>query len=200
VDFETIHTAYKRKDVDTLVRALSDSDLAGQRTAARLVGKLGAEEAVPALIACLDIDDRTLKMLTLLSLGRIGDRRAILRVAELAENDPNLAVSTRATNILAQFGDPRAVGQLTSLLTETDRHLEGGRANTYLPDDGPFTRRLGRPSKVKWWIQKWAARRLVELQASDAASAVEQAARAAGSRRERRLLRRTSRRLRGMAA
>jgi hypothetical protein len=50
--------------------------------------------------------------------------------------------------------------------------------------------------KVKWRFQKWAARRLVEMRARDAAPAVAAASRTAGSLRERLLLRRTAWRLR----
>jgi hypothetical protein len=49
---------------------------------------------------------------------------------------------------------------------------------------------------VKRNLQKWAAKHLVELGAADTASEVARAATKATSLRERRLLRRTARRLR----
>jgi hypothetical protein len=130
------------------------------------------------------------------ALSRIGDRRAVPRIAQMAETDPILALSRSATDALAEFREPRAIALLVSLLTETDRHLADGRHQTWLPKERPSETINAPYAKVKQRTQKWTARRLVELQARGAAPAIEAAARTAPSRRERFLLRRTAWRLR----
>jgi HEAT repeat protein len=171
--------------IQALIVAVRQNGLEERGSAAMKLGKLQAAEAVPALLGCVDEDDYDLQMSALYALRRIGDERAIPRVAELAETARTLGVSTRATDV-----------------TETDRHLRDGRVETYLPPDTPalLKRRYSRPRKVKWTLQKWAARRFVELGATQAAPAVEKAAKGATSIRERLLLRRTARRLRQAAA
>jgi HEAT repeat protein len=182
--------------IQALIVALRQNNLEERGSAAMKLGKLQATEAVPALLECLDVDDHNLQMSALWALGKIGDERAIPRVAELAETTSLLGVSTRATDVLAELGDPRAIPQFVSLLTEIDRHFAESEPDSYFAPEQPFKGWWGRPRKVKWWIQKWAARRLVELRATEAAPAVEEAANSASSFRERLLMRRTARRLR----
>lgn len=177
--------------------ALSDPSTEVRRTAAFQLGRIGSSNAVPALIETLDDPSRDVRMSALRSLERIGDERAIPRIAEVAAGDPALGPSTRATELLAKLGDPRAAPLYLSLLTETDRHLADGRYRTSLPEDAPrlVEHLWGRPEAVKRQVQQTAARRLVKLGAVDAAPAVASAATRASSLRERRLLRRTARRL-----
>lgn len=188
--------------IQALIVAVRQNSLEERGSAAMKLGKLQAAEAVPALLECLDEGGYDLQMSALYALRRIGDERAIPRVAELAETARTLGVSTRATDVLAELGDPRGISQFVSLLTETDRHLRDGRVETYLPPDTPASlkRWYSRPRKVKWTLQKWAARRLIELRATQAAPAVENAAKGTTSLRERLLLRRTARRLRRASA
>ena len=149
------------------------------------------------IIEALDDPSRDVRMTALRSLERIGDERAIPRIAEVAVQDPALGPSTRATEMLATLGDPRAAPLFLSLLTETDRHLADGRYRTSLPEGSPrlFEHLWGRPEAVKRQIQHSAARQLVKLGAGGAAPAVASAATRASSVGERRLLRRTARRL-----
>ena len=177
--------------------ALSDPNPELRSTAAFQLRKIRSPDAVPALIDALDDPSRDVRMSALKSLEVIGDKRAIPQIAEVAVNDPALGPSTRATDILAKLGDPRAVPQLVSVLTETDRHLADGRHRTSLPEDSPrlFEHLWGHHEAVKRAVQKWAATRLVELGAMEVAPDVASAATRATSLRERRLLRRTARRL-----
>ena len=181
--------------------ALSDPSPELRIAAALQLGKIRGPDAVPALIATLDDPSPDVRMSALRSLGRVGDKQAIPRIAEVALQDPALGPSTRATDVLAKLGDPRAAPQLLSLLTETDRHLADGRHLTALPEDAPrlFEHLWWRPEAVKWNVQKWAAKRLVEHGAAEVAPEVARAATEASSFRERRLLRRTARRLRRAA-
>ena len=178
--------------------ALSDPSAAVRRTAAFQLGRIRSSDAVPALIDALDDPSRDVRMSALRSLERIGDERAIPRIAEVAGQDPALGPSTRATEMLAKLGDPRAAPLFLSLLTETDRHLADGRYRTSLPEGSSrlVEQLWGRPEAVKRQVQQLAARRLVELGAVDTAPTVASATTRASSRRERRLLRRTARRLR----
>lgn len=153
-------------------------------------------EAVPALIVGLDDPSEQVRMSVLRALAKIRDKRAVPHIARVAEADPALGVSSRATDVLAQLRDPRAIPQFVSLLIETDRHLANGRHETWVAKELQTSFINASYSKVKWRIQKWAAQRLVELRIKGAAPAVAAAARTAGSRRERLLLRRTAWRLR----
>jgi len=188
--------------IAALIEALGDSDPRNMSAAGRELELLHATEAVPALLDCLDEEDNrqvfSRPVSALLVLGRMGDARAIPKVAELAEKAPTLRVSALATDALAELGDPRAIPQFVSLLTETDRHFADGRWATYLPEDLPFKWWTRRPRSARYSIQRWAADRLVELKAADAAPAIDEAAKTEGSRRERRLLRKTARRLRSL--
>ena len=193
MNWKNLREAYERRDVQYLIDALKDTDIANRRRAARFLGQLRDPDAVPALLRCLDAKDDHLRMTTLWALSKIGDERAIPRLMEVATSDPSLGPSSRATDVLAQLGDPRAVAQFVSLLVETDHHLDNGRYLTHSPPDLSIGRQRRRT--IKRWIQKWSARRLVELNAAETIPALEEAARSANLR-ERVRLRRTIRKLR----
>jgi HEAT repeat protein len=178
--------------------ALSDPSPELRSLATVQLGRIRSADAVPALIDVLGDPSPKVRMAAVRSLGRIGDERAVTRVADVAENDPALGPSNYATETLAKLGDPRAVPQFLSLLTETDHHLADGRYRTCVPEDSPrvFAHLWGHRGAVKRNLQKWAAKHLVELGAVDTAPEVARAATEASSPRERRLLRRTARRLR----
>jgi HEAT repeat protein len=178
--------------------ALSDPSPDLRSSAAHQLRKIRSADAVPALIDVLDDPSRGVRMSALQSLQHIGDERAIARVAEVAVSDPALGPSSFATQTLAKLGDPRAVPQFLSLLTETDRHLADGRYRTWRSEDSPrFVEHLwGHPEAIKRHVQQWAAEGLVKLGAVGVEPEVASAATVTSSRRERRLLRRTARRLR----
>lgn len=180
--------ARRRRDTGRLTWALKDGDSEIRAMAAYHLGRLQSVEAGPALAECLDDPSEDVRMAVLSAFDRIGDRRAIPAVARTAANDPALAVSVRAIDVLAKLGDPRGIAGLVFLLTDTDRHLTGDR-NEAEPGSAAY-------AKAKWRLQKWAARRLVELRARDSAPAVRAAAADASTFGERLLLRRTAWRLR----
>jgi HEAT repeat protein len=177
--------------------ALSDPSPELRSTAAVHLAKIDSADVVPALIETLDDPSRDVRMSALQALGRSGDERAIARGADVAVSDPALGPSSYAAETLAKLGDPRAAPLLLSLLTDTDRHLANGRYRTWLPEDSPrlFVHLWGHREAVKAHVQKWAAKQLVELGAVEVAPELATAAAEATSRRERRLLRRTVRRL-----
>jgi HEAT repeat protein len=181
--------------------ALSDPSPELRSSAALHLRKIRSPDAVPALIDVLDDPSREVRMSALQSLARIGDKRAIPRVAEVAVNDPALGPSTYAMETLAKLGDPRAGPQFLSLLTETDRHIADGRYRTCMPESSPrlFEHLWGHREAVKRNLQRWAARQLVKIEAVGVAPEVATAATQASSFRERRLLRRTARRLQNAA-
>lgn len=175
-----------------------DADSEIRSWAAYYLGKLRSSEAGPALVKRLEDPNDEFRMTALRALARIGDKRAIPAVARTAASDPALGVSTQAIDVLAQLGDPRGIAGFVSLLTDTDRHLAGGRHETSYPKELQTRIGLGFISygKVKRSLQRWSARRLVELRAREAAPVVRAAVPGARSFRERLLLRRTAWRLR----
>src|SRR3954453_3479432 len=109
MDRAEIHDAARRRDSARLVQALRDTDGENRSLAAHYLGRLHSSEAVPALIESLDDPSEMGRMSVLRALGRIGDGRAIPRIAEVAETDPALGPASRATDVLARLGDPRAI-------------------------------------------------------------------------------------------
>lgn len=99
-----------------------------------LVRLLGAEEArhdvveafvrcgasaVPLLVEQLGATDRETKQAAIVTLGRIGDRRAVEPlIALLEERDPDLCVTIASA--LARLGDQRAFEPLLPLLADKD--------------------------------------------------------------------------------
>jgi HEAT repeat protein len=178
--------------------ALSDRDARVRGTAAAALGRIGSLDCVPVLVDALADTSQDVRHMAANLLGKIGDERATSRLTEVATADPALGASLCALDALAELGDSGAVPLFISLLTETDRHLADGRNKTWFGETTPGLLKAWyeRPRKVRRSLQKWSAKRLVELRASEVVTAIDEAARSAGSRRERLILRRTARRLR----
>ncbi|MEA1930778.1 MAG: HEAT repeat domain-containing protein [Euryarchaeota archaeon] len=92
--------------------------LAGKRdkTAIKILGKMGATEAVETLIEYVDADsDPTLQKVTFRALGEIGDEEAIQPLANklLMDNDN---VRPQAARALGLLGDTRAIKPLSETL------------------------------------------------------------------------------------
>ncbi|MFD1640674.1 HEAT repeat domain-containing protein [Halohasta litorea] len=92
--------------------------LAGKRdkTAIKILGKMGATEAVETLVEYVDADsDPTLQKVTFRALGEIGDEEAIQPLANklLMDNDN---VRPQAARALGLLGDTRAIKPLSETL------------------------------------------------------------------------------------
>ena len=90
------------------------------KPAIRILGKMGATEAVETLIEYVDADsDAPLQKVTFRALGEIGDERAVQPLADklLMDND---IVRPQAARALGLIGDTRAIKPLSETLKADD--------------------------------------------------------------------------------
>ena len=90
------------------------------KPAIRILGKMGATEAVETLIEYVDADsDAPLQKVTFRALGEIGDERAVQPLADqlLMDND---TVRPQAARALGLIGDTRAIKPLSETLKADD--------------------------------------------------------------------------------
>lgn len=90
------------------------------KPAIRILGKMGATEAVEPLLECVDADgDPPLQKVTFRALGEIGDERAVQPLADklLMDND---TVRPQAARALGLIGDTRAIKPLSETLKADD--------------------------------------------------------------------------------
>jgi HEAT repeat protein len=137
-----VYEARKRGDVDTLIAVLSDDprnrawaarylgdlgdpraiaplirllavrDFQARAHAARALAKLGATEAVPALLECVDEGpEDVMRAWAIDSLGRIGSYDATPKLIELL-HDPSAGLRLTAAAALGRIGDPRGLRPL----------------------------------------------------------------------------------------
>ncbi|TQQ82872.1 HEAT repeat domain-containing protein [Halonotius terrestris] len=91
-----------------------------KKPAIRILGKMGATEAVETLIEYVDADsDAPLQKVTFRALGEIGDDRAVQPLADklLMDND---VVRPQAARALGLLGDTRAIKPLSETLKADD--------------------------------------------------------------------------------
>jgi len=95
---------------------------AGRRDtgAIEVLGKIGSEEAVDALVDYVDSDNRELQKASLRALGEIGSEEAVQPIANqlVAESD---IVRSNAARTLGLIGDTRAIAPLADLLDDVDQ-------------------------------------------------------------------------------
>ena len=164
-------TARRQGDTNALIEMLGSTDLQARVSAIKQLGELRDRAGVAPLIRLLDARDDLLRTGALKALGKIGDPAAIPSAYATATEDESFLVRTAAMSTLAVLGDPR--GSTLISRTLADRSIPHRR-----------------------WYQKWAAERLVELNAVHAVPELEQARRDAGpvnSWRLRRAIRRLKR-------
>ena len=87
--------------------------------AARALGKLGDERAVPVLIDALNDDDRTLRAYVAGALGNLGDKRAVPSLISIL-GDEDSWVRREAALALGELGDERAVDPLINALNDDE--------------------------------------------------------------------------------
>jgi hypothetical protein len=94
----------ERNDLDGLIRAMQDPDIAVRAEAVSSLGNLGDPKAVEPLISTLDGDsDPYVRSLAAKSLGEIGDPRAMEPLRRAIKND-TMEVSLEAGKAAAQLG------------------------------------------------------------------------------------------------
>jgi HEAT repeat protein len=89
---------------------------------ARLLGYLGGEGALEALLYVLRGGEEGVAAASALALGDLGDRSAAEALAEVAQS-PQTLLAVAAIEALELLGDGRVLSQLVPLLWEDDRRL-----------------------------------------------------------------------------
>src|SRR4051794_30334980 len=103
--------------VDSLLALLKDSGRATARAwAANVLGEVGAQRALPALIRSLDDPEDEVRAKSASALGRLGDRRALGPLLDHLLTDPAPFVRVRIASTLSQFGGPEVVNRLVRTL------------------------------------------------------------------------------------
>jgi HEAT repeat protein len=111
--------AWSEGDAGYLMRALTDP--VTRSWAARYLGKLLAVEAIPPSSACCTRPTPHTRMAGADALGMLEAAEAAAPLAELAEEDPDEAVRSRAVTALGRIGDERTVPLLIRLLASPSR-------------------------------------------------------------------------------
>jgi HEAT repeat protein len=107
------------------------------------LGEMQTPRAVEPLIRCLQSSDEIVRVGALKALAKIGDPRAVPAVYEVATGRDAFGVRVDAVSTLGTLRDRRAVPLIVAMLAEED-----------CPHPG--------------WYQKWAAKRLIEMKATEA--------------------------------
>lgn len=102
--------------LEPLVKLIQDSNEEVRNFAAVMLGALGDDAGVPALIAALEDPDLNVRHAAAASLGQIGHAAAVTPLIAVLEQEPWLQYP--AINALSQIGDERAVPALVPLLGE----------------------------------------------------------------------------------
>lgn len=99
-----MEAAAEEGDLETLLEGLESDNVVVRQDAARMLGELGDERAVPALIERLEQDeDEFVRALSASSLADLGDERAI-EPLQNALQDEDERVREAADVALAQLG------------------------------------------------------------------------------------------------
>lgn len=137
------------KAIQYLIQAIGDPDERIQAKSIDLLGDLRASEAIPVLVQCLSrtTTNPNLKPLILAALGKIGDSRAAVPIAEYLQRD--LESSTRGTAVFA-LGEIAAAESVEPLKQIADK------------DDDPNVRRLAGEALTKIEYRQAAVKREVK--------------------------------------
>jgi len=110
-----VQKLFEKKDVDGLVKALTDRETEIRLAAAQILGVMRAVRAVLQLITALKDEEAEVREAAAESLGMLGDARAVEPLVALVR-DPAEAVQKAAAEALLKFGAP-AVRSLCNTLT-----------------------------------------------------------------------------------
>jgi hypothetical protein len=116
-----INAAARRGDVDALVVHLRNQagsrGLTARGWAARRLGRLRAEPAIPALGGLLHDDDPDVRVTAVEALSRMPDSEAVRDSLASALDDGDALVREHAATGLARLGDARAASALVEMLS-----------------------------------------------------------------------------------
>jgi HEAT repeat protein len=152
------HTAAReardRGDVEALIAMLGETDRTRRLAAVANLGDPQFLRASLPLLRCLQAADENLRIGALRALAEIGDSSTAGEIAGAAAEDDSLAVRVAAMEALATMRDQRAVLLIQSALSQPQ-------------------------PKWRQWFRRWAAKKLVELDATEAIPDLEAARRGA---------------------
>jgi len=94
--------------------------------AARVLGNLGDDRAVDALLACLTRDDHAVSRYAILSLGKLGDPRVLPKLRDILAGD-DLQLKSATATALADLGDTTAIPLLMDQITPEIIQLRNGQ-------------------------------------------------------------------------
>jgi len=109
-----------RKNVNSLIRLLSDHDAAIREEAARALGELGFPRVIGPLCRALTDKEWTVRISVVKALGMTGDSKAIEALVESLK-DKIPAVAQSAAEALVPYGS-KVVSSLARVLTESEPH------------------------------------------------------------------------------
>jgi HEAT repeat protein len=110
--------ANSRRDKSYLIEALADPDV--RSWAARFLGRLGAVEAIPALLRLLRVNDPKTRSASADALGMLHALESVPDLISLSVSDPDVSVRTHAITALSRITDPRAQPALVTLLDDSN--------------------------------------------------------------------------------
>jgi HEAT repeat protein len=155
-----VGAAANRRDVDYLIAALSDTDRLVRAAAAWHIGELAAKRAVPALLRNLNAHSDLVRNASVIALGKIGDSSVTSRLVEISQEDEAAMIRLQAIDSLAMLDHPRGYELLAELAIDPAALF----VNTTRWSDLPLLRKEG--ARTRRWAQKWAAKRIRELHAT----------------------------------
>ena len=115
--------ARKEPDIPYLLEALLDPEF--RQFAAKTLGELGVERAIPKLLRLLDVNDPDTRAAAAGALGKLRAREATSRLIEMAHDDPEAFVQTWAIDALRRIATPDAVQALIELLEHESAAVRG---------------------------------------------------------------------------
>lgn len=102
-----------------LVKQLAKGSVTERQNAAKLLGFVGGEAAVTALMAAMEDDNPLVRVAVVASLGQIGDKRATPALIAAMKDDFSL-VSAQAITALGKMHDPAAADVLLPISEKAD--------------------------------------------------------------------------------
>ena len=151
-----------------IAAALGDSRSSGE--AMEAVGELGEVALAPLLVALEQNDDYLVRMRAAITLGKLGDPRAVEDLGVAVKDDDEWPVRQKAADALGELGDARAVDPLIAALREKkgnysyEVQMAAAAALAKIGDPRAVTA-LGDAVKYddEWPVRKAAAQALGEI-------------------------------------
>ncbi len=118
-NIEAAETQIDQQDFSDLLDKLRDPDIAVKADVVRTLGRIQARGAVPGLIKLLEDRDEWTRSYAIRALAKIGDTKAVEKLADLIINDPEFIVRAEAAEALGQIGGTGASPALKKALRDS---------------------------------------------------------------------------------